>query len=1021
MSEAFHTDPIDAELQVRLMNLVMGEASDFERDQLQLLMEQRPELAAYMQHIEHLHGLLCVVGTDDASIDVDESTVDKTWQLPTDRREKLLAFLDGKELLASPLKITSVGPLSKRRIQRSRWYVAALVVAAAASLLVGLMLPAVQSARPAAKFMGGTAETYYLNDDVQYFPNALGRKTGQASGEDNFRAQVALADDVQSAQTLRSFASNSNAPAKAVARAKEPQSNASTAEKDSVASVPSDGPILLGGISRTAGTPERTVDTDWNSRKVTSSTQLAMPRILVEAEKPLSGSVVDMRDVEAAERKLKTSQTFGAIQSQDEAPRISASPDQVLANDTEYFGKPTDGVEPADKLRLRQWNDQTDGIKASGVGQQPDQSVDQKNGLAVPTDQAKGLGVPSKPSAGTSLFGDVQTDFIEDLDLVIIKGAERDVQRTKAAIDTRKTDNETAGKESKLDAKSQESADNPSTYEYKKELGQAISDVRSSVAAQAGQAGESKQVPEPVGEVASAATTPNGRVLGKDLEQHSDQGEPVVTLYDTTASMRYSRREADLGRKYTPAPSPEITSSSQGRVNLKGKPGAVNPIETLDEQMATAEAFSTFSLHVSDVSFKLAQAALAQGQWPEAAKIRIEEFVNALDYHDPLPAGNEKVACRVEQAIHPFLMQRNLLRISMRTAATGRAQTTPLRLTIVLDNSGSMERTDRRQAVVQAMQMLTKQLRASDQVTLISFANTPRLLAEKVVGDQGASLVKLIENLPSEGGTNIEAALLLAREKALEQRQAGAQNRIVLLTDGAVNLGNANPESLAKLVTQMRDAGIAFDAAGISAADLNDEVLEALTRQGDGRYYLLDSADAVAESFAAQIAGALRPSAQNVKVQVEFNPQRVGRYKLLGFEKHRLKQEDFRNDKVDAAEMAAAEAGVAVYHYEIKPNGSGDVGSVSVRFRDLSTGQMFERRWPIPYDSSTPRLEQAEPTMQLAATAALFAAKLSGGPLADSVDLNQLQQWLANVTEQYATQPRVVQLRTMIEQARAIK
>ena len=303
---------------------------------------------------------------------------------------------------------------------------------------------------------------------------------------------------------------------------------------------------------------------------------------------------------------------------------------------------------------------------------------------------------------------------------------------------------------------------------------------------------------------------------------------------------------------------------------------------------------------------------------------------------------------------------------------------------------------------------------------MISFARTPRLLADKVPGNQGEALLKLIETLPSEGGTNIEAALLLAREKAAEQQLAGAQNRIVLLTDGAVNLGDANPDSLAKLVTQMRDAGIAFDAAGISAQDLNDEVLEALTRQGDGRYYLLDSAAAAGESFAAQIAGSLRPSAQNVKVQVEFNPKRVGRYKLLGFEKHRLNKEDFRNDQVDAAEMAAAETGVAVYQFEIKPNGSGDVGSVSVRFRDLASGQMVERRWPILYESNTPRLAQAQASMQLAASAALFAAKLGGGPLADSVDLTQLQNLLAKLPEQVASQPRVQQLRAMIEQALTI-
>jgi hypothetical protein len=119
----------------------------------------------------------------------------------------------------------------------------------------------------------------------------------------------------------------------------------------------------------------------------------------------------------------------------------------------------------------------------------------------------------------------------------------------------------------------------------------------------------------------------------------------------------------------------------------------------------------------------------------------------------------------------------------------------------------------------------------------------------------------------------------------------------------------------------MREAGIAFDAAGFGAEGLNDEILEALTRKGDGRYYLLDRPEDAGEAFAEQIAGALRPAAKNVKVQVEFNPDRVKSYKLLGFEKHRLATEDFRNDAVDAAEMAAAEAGVAVYQEDPIPGG----------------------------------------------------------------------------------------------------
>jgi hypothetical protein len=275
-----------------------------------------------------------------------------------------------------------------------------------------------------------------------------------------------------------------------------------------------------------------------------------------------------------------------------------------------------------------------------------------------------------------------------------------------------------------------------------------------------------------------------------------------------------------------------------------------------------------------------------------------------------------------------------------------------------------------------------------------------------------------MEQLPSEGGTNIEAALQLAFEKASAQQTPGAQNRIVLLTDGAVNLGNANPESLSQMVESMRAAGIAFDAAGISADGLNDEVLEALTRKGDGRYYLMDSGEAADDNFAQQIAGALRPSASNVKVQVEFNPKRVGQYKLLGFEKHLLKQEDFRNDAVDAAEMAAAEAGVAMYQFEAKPDGEGDVGSVSVRFRDLSTGEMVEHCWPIPYEPEAARPDQATPSLRIATTAAMLAAKLKGEALGESVDLQTLSQLIDSLPSQMQSQTRVQQLKLMIEQAR---
>lgn len=437
----------------------------------------------------------------------------------------------------------------------------------------------------------------------------------------------------------------------------------------------------------------------------------------------------------------------------------------------------------------------------------------------------------------------------------------------------------------------------------------------------------------------------------------------------------------------------------------------------LDETSPSAEPFSTFSLHVSDVSFQLAKSSLASGKWPEAEKIRIEEFVNAFDYGDPVPSMGERVACRIDQGAHPFLQQRNLVRIALRTAEAGRSSGTPLRLTLLLDSSGSMERPDRRATLTRAVATLAGLLGENDRITLVSFARQPRLVADAVAGNEAMKLAETVAALPSEGGTNLEAALELAFEKAREHQEANAQNRIVLLTDGAANLGDAKAESLGARVELMRDAGIAFDAAGFGAEGLNDEILEALTRKGDGRYYLLDRPEDAGEAFAEQIAGALRPAAKNVKVQVEFNPDRVKSYKLLGFEKHRLATEDFRNDAVDAAELAAAEAGVAVYQVEPDPAGEGDLGSVSVRFRDLESGEMVERRWSLPHLATAPAADQGGGATHLAIVASQFAAKLAGGPLGDVVDLGELARLAATLPDS----PRVDELRTMIEQARGLE
>ena len=445
-------------------------------------------------------------------------------------------------------------------------------------------------------------------------------------------------------------------------------------------------------------------------------------------------------------------------------------------------------------------------------------------------------------------------------------------------------------------------------------------------------------------------------------------------------------------------------------------PAALTLARTLPELWTRDEPYSTFSLRVSDNAFRIAQAAMAQNQRPPAESVRVEEFYNAFDYGDPIPTAQEPVTASMEQSAHPVLPQRNLLRIALRTASVGRSAGQPLSLTLLVDQSGSMNRGDRRAALLASVQELSQMLQAQDQISVIGFSRTPRLLAEKIPGNQTQRLLEIIRTVPSDGGTNLEEALKLGEVVAKRNQLPNAQNRLLLLTDGAANLGNADPGRLSEWVKQLRQKNLSFDIAGIGTDGLNDPLLLEIARHGNGRYYVMNDAAQAKQQFATQLAGAFRPVAENVKVQVQFNPQRVSRYQLIGFEKDRLRTEDFRNDKVDAAEMAAAEAGQALYQIELLPEGSGDIGEVSVRFRDVATQQMVERKWTIRHDATTPVFDRATPTMQLAGLAMLSAQKLQGGDFAPMIRFTEMQEPRRRVRETFSQSQRVSELLQMIDQ-----
>ncbi len=473
--------------------------------------------------------------------------------------------------------------------------------------------------------------------------------------------------------------------------------------------------------------------------------------------------------------------------------------------------------------------------------------------------------------------------------------------------------------------------------------------------------------------------------------------------------------EADASGK-APATAPVV---GEDRPVIR-KPSTNAPIPQPEIQ-TSENNFSTFSLNVSDVSFKLAMASLEKGQLPDAASIRSEEFINAFDYRDPEAAPGTPVAFAWERARWPFAHNRDLLRFSLKTAAAGRQAGRGLNLAVLLDNSGSMERADRVSILREALRVLAGQMQPQDKLSVITFARTPRLVADGIPGDKAGEVAEQVSGLTPQGGTNLEEAMNLAYQTALKHYLAGGINRVVLLTDGAANLGNVEPESLKQKVEAHRKQGVALDCFGIGWEGYNDDLLEVLSRNGDGRYGFINSPEEAASEFAAQLAGALKVAASDVKVQVEFNPKRVTSYRQIGYAKHQLTKEQFRDNTVDAAEIAAQEAGNALYTVEVNPAGDGPLCTVRCRFKIPGTTDYREQAWDVPFTGNALSLEQASPAMRLAGSAAAFAEWLVASPFAAEVTPDRVLGVMSGVPEVFGADSRPKKLEWMIRQAKGIE
>ena len=526
------------------------------------------------------------------------------------------------------------------------------------------------------------------------------------------------------------------------------------------------------------------------------------------------------------------------------------------------------------------------------------------------------------------------------------------------------------------------------------------------------------------------------RRLGESLKSPATRQPQSLVTADQEMLRRKGKLDAN---KKLPAPAVKPQSASRSS-RLRGvkreekqlveklkeaeppaKPPSPSVVYTPRPETVTAENnFSTFSLNVSDVSFNTALASLQADKLPAPGDVRSEEFLNALEYRDPMPGTGEPLAFHWERARSPFTHDRDIIRFSVRTAALGRQPGRPVNLVCLLDNSGSMEREDRVSIVKQTLSVLARKLTPNDRVSLVTFSRTPKLRIDGMRGGNREAFLKASTGWIPQGGTHVEKGLALAYETAKKHFIVGGNNRVILLTDGAANMGNVDPYQLRKTVESNRKQGIALDCFGIGWEGYNDNLLEALSRNGDGRYGFLNQPGQAVAEFEQKLLGAFQVAASDVKVQVEWNAGRVKVFRQVGYLRHQLKKEDFRNNKIDAAEISAAESGNALYVVQVNPDGEGPLGVVRVRYKVPFTREYTELEWSLAYEPAATPLEQAGPAMRLGSVAATFAEWLAQNPYAQGVQLADLQGLISGIPSIYATDPRPTQLEWMINKARIL-
>ena len=355
-----------------------------------------------------------------------------------------------------------------------------------------------------------------------------------------------------------------------------------------------------------------------------------------------------------------------------------------------------------------------------------------------------------------------------------------------------------------------------------------------------------------------------------------------------------------------------------------------NPVKLVSE-----EPVSTFSIDVDTASYANVRRFLKQGVLPPKDAVRIEEMINYFDYTYPQPeAGADPFATYVTIAPSPFAEGRQLMQIGIQGRDIDRDARPPVNLTLLVDVSGSMHSEDKLPLAKQALKLMLEEMDPQDTISIAVYAGAAGEVLEPTPVSDKRKIYAALENLRAGGSTAGGEGLRLAYSLAEQGLKEDAVNRVMLLTDGDFNVGITDSEQLEDFVSRKRESGIYLSVLGFGRGNYNDALMQKIAQTGNGTAAYVDTLSEARKVLADDLGGNLFPIADDVKIQVEFNPARVAEYRLIGYETRMLDRADFNNDKVDAGDIGAGASVTAIY--DITPVGSAAAQIDPLRYGDAA-------------------------------------------------------------------------------------